>query len=307
MFFEIRNLSVAFAMYDGFKMTKKYTNVISDINIDIEKGEFFAIVGSSGSGKSILAHAILRLLPKNAKVEGDIIIDNTILNDNNINFFRKNRIAFVPQSVTYLDPLIKVGKQVRGFKNDKKSLLKQRKVFEKYNLCKKSENLYPFQYSGGMIRRALVSIADISESDLIIADEPTPGMDLKNAIKTLNYFREFADNGKTVILITHDIDLACSVADKIAVFYAGTILEITKAKNFKLGKNYLKHPYTKALFDALPQNNFCPISGSQPNINDLSNGCIFFDRCSYRNSECKKTIPQMIEIDNVFVRCINVT
>ena len=123
------------------------------------------------------------------------------------------------------------------------------------DLYKKTVGKYPFECSGGMIRNAFFDLVHDNENiELIVADEPTPGMDLKTAVKTLSRLREIANSGKSVILITHDIDLAIEISDRIAVFYGGTILEVAKATDFE--QNKLQHPYTKALYDALPQNAF---------------------------------------------------
>lgn len=127
------------------------------------------------------------------------------------------------------------------------------------------EKYYPFQLSGGMARRVLLSTAMVTDAELIIADEPTPGLDLSMAIEALKDFRELANKGKGVVLITHDIDLAINIADKIAIFYDGRVVETAETKYFKENGDGLKHPYSKALFQALPQNGFhlekCPECG----------------------------------------------
>ena len=126
--------------------------------------------------------------------------------------------------------------------------------------------LYPFQLSGGMARRVLLSTSYVAETEMIIADEPTPGLDLKIAIEALKDFRVQADQGKGVILITHDIDLALHVADKIAIFYDGRVVETADTQTFRGDGQGLKHPYSRALFNALPQNGFnlqrCPKCGA---------------------------------------------
>lgn len=118
------------------------------------------------------------------------------------------------------------------------------------------QRLYPFQLSGGMARRVLFSTAVITDASLIIADEPTPGMDVKSAVEALQLLRELADAGKGVLLITHDIDLAVEVADNVAVFYEGRTVDMASAAAFHGDGAELVHPYTKALYHALPQNDF---------------------------------------------------
>ena len=118
------------------------------------------------------------------------------------------------------------------------------------------QRLYPFQLSGGMARRVLFSTAVITDASLIIADEPTPGMDVKSAVEALQLLRELADAGKGVLLITHDIDLAVEVADTVAVFYEGRTIDMIPAASFRGDSSDLRHPYTRALYHALPQNDF---------------------------------------------------
>ena len=122
---------------------------------------------------------------------------------------------------------------------------------------------------------------------MIIADEPTPGLDPVVIKEALNNFREFADNGCAVMLITHDIESALTIADKIAVFYAGTTVEIAPVENFTGDGEALRHPYSKALWRALPQNDFIPIPGSQPHPSALPSGCLFAPRCPMATSECR--------------------
>lgn len=227
-------------------------------------GDILAIVGSSGSGKSLLAHAVMDILPDNAKSKGDIFYKKTKLDSQSIVELRGKEIVFIPQSVAFLDPLMEVGKQVCGIMGDAVKNL-QEKAFEHFNLKKAVEKYYPFQLSGGMARRVLLSTAMVTDADLIIADEPTPGLDLSMAIEALKDFRELANQGKGVVLITHDIDLAINIADKIAIFYDGRVVETAETKYFKENGDGLKHPYSKALFQALPQNGFhlekCPECG----------------------------------------------
>ena len=219
---------------------------------------------------------------------------------------RGREIALVPQSVAYLDPSMRVGTQVLGEKPDQRKRKDQKEVFSRLHLEEHVERLYPFQLSGGMARRVLVSTALISGAELIIADEPTPGLDLEMAVEALTCFREMADEGKAVILITHDIDLAFHVADRVAVFYAGTTVEIAPSEDFREGPEALRHPYSQALWRALPQNGFVPIPGFQPYAKALPKGCLFAPRCPNRTEECEKPIP-MRQLRGGTVRCIHAT
>ncbi|MBQ3575290.1 MAG: ABC transporter ATP-binding protein, partial [Clostridia bacterium] len=219
---------------------------------------------------------------------------------------RGSEIALVPQSVAFLDPLMKIGSQADGHKKPRPTQ-KRRGLFKRFGLPEKTEQLYPFQLSGGMARRVLVSTALITEAELIIADEPTPGMSLDQALEALKMFRDMADAGKAVILITHDIDLAFEFADRVAVFYAGTTVETAPAANFRTGPDALRHPYSKALWSALPQNGFEPIDGFQPYAGDLPAGCLFAPRCPYATEECRAQIPPVREIRDGEVRCFHAT
>ena len=305
-FLTVEDLSVSFERYDS-KFGKKGLKVISDLSISLYRGEILAIAGSSGSGKSLLAHAIMGLLPSNATISGSMQFDGRELTPKLQKMLRGKEIALVPQSVAYLDPLMQVGAQVRGTKKGGKIRQAQRKIFQRYELENTVDRLYPFQLSGGMARRVLVSTAVISEADLIIADEPTPGMNVDQAMEALQTFRELADTGKAVILITHDIDLAFSIADKIAVFYAGTTVEIAPSEDFITGPSALRHPYSKALWKALPQNGFEPIPGFQPYAKSLPPGCLFAPRCSQKTPECDHQLPPMQAVRQGCVRCFHAT
>lgn len=299
----VKDLSVSFQMYDN-GLEKYDLKVISNLTLDVRPGEIVAIAGSSGSGKSLLAHAVMGLLPENASISGEISYKGKVLSQKEKEALRGKEMALVPQSVSYLDPLMKVGTQVRGRKADKEIIKVQREIFRRFHLDEKTEQLYPFQLSGGMARRVLVSTAVLSGAEVIIADEPTPGLDLEMALEALKIFRELSDEGKAVILITHDIDLAFHIADRIAVFYAGTTVEIAAAKDFLEGVDAFRHPYSKALWKALPQNGFEPIPGFQPYAKYLPKGCLFSPRCPHKTKECEENIP-MREVRGGYVRCIH--
>ncbi len=299
---EVENLSISFKQYTSrFKQTNQ--QVISNLNLTLEEGEVLAVVGASGSGKSLLAHALLGILPNNSTCKGSIVYKGAPLTPERQAKLRGKEISLVPQSVNFLDPLIKIGKQVKMSVNNGDALEKQRRIFERYRLKSETENLYPFQLSGGMARRALLSTALVSESNVIIADEPTPGLDSVVIEEALNTLREIADHGRAVMLITHDIESVLKIADKIAVFYAGTIVEVAPIEDFKGDGESLRHPYTKALWRALPQNGFTPISGAQPSSSALPSGCLFEPRCQYATPECKLKQPEMQRIRGGMVRC----
>ena len=303
----VKNLEISFSQYTkGLKRID--SKAINNLDIDLYKGEILAVVGSSGSGKSLLAHFILGILPSNAITKGDIIYKNNILDEKRKEKLRGKEIVFIPQSVNYLDPLMKVGKQVEiSIKDKKKGNNIVKNIFKKYNLEEKVEKYYPFQLSGGMARKVLLSSALVSDCEVIIADEPTPGLDENSLNEVLKDFRELADSGCALLVITHDISAALKIADRVAIFYGGTTLEIAKSEDFKNGGKNLRHPYTKALFDALPNNDFTPIKGSQPLASELPAGCLFYDRCKKRTPNCENIKPEMKELRGGKVRCLYAT
>lgn len=303
----VKDLGVSFSQYTK-GLRRRDLQVITNLDVDLYEGEILAVVGSSGSGKSLLAHAILGILPDNATTEGDIIYKGKKLNSKEKEKLRGSEIAFIPQSVNFLDPLMKVSKQVKiSIKNKEKANKLQRNIFNKYKLDENVDNFYPFELSGGMARKVLLSTALVSNCKVIIADEPTPGLDEISLNEALQDFRNIADSGCAILMITHDIEAALKIADKIAVFYAGTTLEVANVSDFKGDGKNLRHPYSKALFNALPQNGFKPIKGSQPMPHELPKGCLFQDRCEYVSEECRVIRPNATVIRDGMVRCLNAT
>lgn len=303
----VKDLGISFSQYTK-GLRRRELEVITNLDIDLYEGEILAVVGSSGSGKSLLAHAILGILPDNATTEGNIIYKGKTLTLKDKEKLRGREIVFIPQSVNFLDPLMKVSKQVKiSIENKEKANKRQRDIFNKYGLDKKVDNLYPFELSGGMARKVLLSTALVSDCKVIIADEPTPGLDEKSLNEALKDFRNIADSGCAILMITHDIEAALKIADKIAVFYAGTTLEVANVNDFKGDGKNLRHPYSKALFNALPQNGFKPIKGSQPMPNELPKGCLFQDRCEYISEKCRLIRPNARMVRDGMVRCLNAT
>lgn len=303
---EVYNLSITFQQYTkGFR--QKELKVIHQLSLAIEEGEIVAVVGASGSGKSLLAHAILGILPTNARVRGDLFFDGDALTEARQVQLRGKEIALIPQSVNFLDPLMKIGSQIRGTSKEKDVTSKAAQVLEKYQLNPEVEKRYPFQLSGGMARRVLVSTAVLSKPRLIIADEPTPGLDDFVVKAALDSFMELKEAGSSILFITHDIQSALTIADKIAVFYAGTTVEVAPVENFSGKGENLRHPYSKALWRALPQNEFLPIPGTQPQGDNLPNGCVFAPRCPEATEKCDLQIPEARTVRSGMVRCVHAT
>jgi peptide/nickel transport system ATP-binding protein len=274
----------------------------------VDRGEVLAVVGQSGAGKSLLAHALLGVLPKNARVTGTIRFMGRELTPAETIRLRGRRIALVPQSVTYLNPLLHVGVQIAraaelaGVER-KGARIAALDVLKRYRLEKEIARRFPFQLSGGMARRILTATATVGGADLILADEPTNGLDRDTAGETLSHLRELADCGKAVLLITHDVEAALSVADRVTVFCGGVTVEDALASDFN-GGGKLRHPYSRALWDALPGRGFVD---SLPASNPISRngGCPFIELCPECTDECGHELPEMREIDGGRARCLN--
>lgn len=246
---KIEHLDVMFTQYErGFR--RRILHPVADLNLSIHAGEIVAVVGSSGSGKSLLAHAVLGILPYNAGTNGTIYYDGAELTEERIKRLRGNEIVLVPQSVSYLDPLMKIGNQVTKGRKSPQVREHCREVLSGYGLGPEVEKKYPFQLSGGMTRRVLIATAVMEQPRLVIADEPTPGLHMEVAKRVMGHFREIAGNGAGVLLITHDLELAIETADRVAVLYAGTLIEEAAAGDFRDGT--VKHPYSQGLVRALP-------------------------------------------------------
>lgn len=302
----VSNISIAFTQYTK-GLQQRELQVITDLSLTISSGEIVAVLGSSGSGKSLLAHTILGILPENAILKGKMTYKGENLNQEIKEKIRGKEIALIPQSVKFLDPLMKVSEQAIGEVTNenegKEKKAHQRRIFEKYNLDEKVDNMYPHQLSGGMARRVLISTALLSNPKLVIADEPTPGLDEQSVNETLNYFKEMAKDNVGILLITHDIDVALKIADKIAIFYSGYVIEVANSEDFAGNGEKLLHPYTKALYQALPDNDFKLTLGHQPLQGDVKEGCIYYERCPYKEYKCLKEKPELINVETKKVRC----
>lgn len=285
---EINNLSLIITRYDTGFIERKI-QIFSDLNLTVKRGEIVAIVGASGSGKSLLAHSIIGLLPENAELRGELFFRGKPLTQVNQMNMRGKEIALIPQSVNALNPLLKIKDQIypphmKG--KDPRTLydyLRQMKLHP--NVLEK----YPFELSGGMARRVLVTTALLSDASLIIADEPTPGLDPTVLQETRKLLKKLAQTGKGVLLITHDIGTATTIAHKIAVFKQGKVIEQTEAQNFSKSGDKLKHPFTKALWKALPENKFCLKEDQRLETNE-------------ENLSQRKRTQNMLEVKNLSFR-----
>ena len=305
---EIEKLSISFTQY--FKgLEQRELKVLSDLTMDVNDHEILAVLGSSGSGKSLLAHAILGILPSNANVGGSIRYKGKEMDDELKEELRGDKISFIPQSVNNLNPLMKVKDQAIGLVKDEadkeKLSKKQREIFNQYNLSEKVDDMYPFQLSGGMARKVLISTALLNNPEIIIADEPTPGLDEAAVEETINNLIELKENGIGMILITHDIYTAINTSDRIAILYLGYVIEITDTKNFSGTGEKLLHPYTRSLYKALPETDFELTEGHQPSYLHIPKGCPYHENCPRQVRECHYEIPELRELNGTVIRCFN--
>jgi peptide/nickel transport system ATP-binding protein len=292
---EVKRLSLSFQRYDRF-FSQRWLKVVSNLSVAVKEGEILAVAGASGSGKSLLAHALLGILPKNARLEGEMSWFGAPLDAALQKRLRGREMALVPQSVTYLDPLIRVGRQISRDKAAVNALL------GRYHLKPEVVRLFPHELSGGMTRRVMISTALAGHPKLVIADEPTPGLSPRLAEHAMRHFREIAEAGTAVLLITHDIDLAIRYADRVAVFYAGTAVETARASDFA-DAALLRHPYSKALWAAMPQNGFAAAAGAQPCAGDWPSGCLYAPRCPERTRACAAAPPEARVVRGGEVSC----
>lgn len=252
---QVEQLAIGFSQYyKGIR--KRVVQPISDLHVDIHEGEIVAVVGASGSGKSLLAHAVLGILPGNAICSGRMLYMGDELTEARKQQLRGNEISFIPQSVNYLDPLMPVGKQVQIGLEKNIAKQAQQALFQQYGLKVSDGKLYPHELSGGMLRRVMFATSVREGVKLVIADEPTPGIHPAALSEILKQLKQFALEGAGVMLITHDLISALEIADRVVVIENGTTIEASEAAAFSGKGEHLKHEYTRRLWRALPQNEF---------------------------------------------------
>lgn len=254
---QLDDVSVGFERYAGRGMLapRETRFVVEHLSLSLHEGEILALVGASGSGKTLIADTIMGLFAANAQVTGRVWFDGDAMDERSLTPLRGNRIAFVPQSVESLDPLQRVGRQIERLAQGmtkQEARARRRELFARYRLDEEAARRYPFELSGGMARRVLLTGALMNRPRVIVADEPTPGLDMELAVRAMDDFRAFANDGGGVLLITHDIELALRVADRIAVFQDGTVVEETAVASFA-SPDLLQHSFSKALWHALPE------------------------------------------------------
>ena len=260
---EVKDLKVSFFTDLG------ETQAVKDAGFAIEEGDFFGIVGESGSGKSVTTKSILRLGPSNCKIMGGEILfqgeDILKKSEAELREIRGGEIAMIFQdSLSALNPVYTVGNKMVELIRRHTSITKKEakaRVLELLTAVgitdpEKAMRSYPHELSGGMRQRVMIAMAMSSNPKVLIADEPTTALDVTIQAQILHLLLELQKkNNMSIILITHDLELAIEMADRILVFYDGTILEEVKPENFREGRN-LKEPYTQALYRALPEHEF---------------------------------------------------
>jgi len=283
---------------------------LSNVDLEIKNKETLGLIGETGCGKSILGLSILRLLPQNAKMGGAIIFKGKNLlqiEEEEMRKVRGREIAWVPQSSsTSLNPVLKIGFQIaevprENFGREKKKswnfALELLKRFELEPVSKRA-NEYPHQYSGGMKQRVLVAMGIAGEPSLIIADEPTKGIDAGRKAKVGEMFQKKIDK-TSLLLITHDLPFAEKLCDRIAVMYCGKIVEVAPAQQFFARP---LHPYSKGLLNSLPSRGLEPIPGETPSMVNPPRGCRFRPRCKFAMEKCCKE-PPLITFKNRNIWC----
>ena len=318
----------------GFISDRKLTRIVKDVSFDLERGKVMAVVGESGCGKSVLMNSILRFLGKNAVSTAERIsfykkeADGSI-SEQRIDQFRKPNgpemralrgphISMVFQDpMSALNPAYRVGHQVieglrEHFKMSKKEAMqKALEMFQKLSIPDAEARLqsYPHEFSGGMKQRVVIAIAMICNPELIICDEPTTALDVTIQAQIMEILQALKEKeGKSIILVTHNMGLVAQMADTVCVMYMGRIVE---SGPLEAVFDHPSHLYTRALLRSVPVLGMKPgtrlqtIPGSTPNPSELGTGCEFADRCEYCRDACRaKDVPLYAVAPGHNARCI---
>ncbi|MGW7169663.1 ABC transporter ATP-binding protein [Streptomyces sp. NPDC054884] len=276
---------------------------VTDVRFDVAAGECLALIGESGCGKSVLASALLGLLPANAQTAGRACLgdlDLVAADERTLaRTVRGRRIGLIPQSpAAHLTPVRTIRSQLeetvaeltgvrgRAALRSAAETAAERAAFPADHLDR-----HPHQLSGGLAQRAATALALVGDAPLLLADEPTTGLDRDLVDHTVDELRRHVDTaGRALLMITHDLAAASRIADRIAVMYAGRIVELTDATAF-FGSPGPRHPYSRGLLQALPERAFTPIPGLPPELGDLPDGCAFATRCDRASATCAALPP----------------
>lgn len=295
-----------------FYTTKGIVKAVDDISFTLNKGEVLGIAGESGCGKSTTAYSLIRLVPPPGKiVSGEIIFEGRdILKLSNEEFRREIRwkkISMVFQgAMNALNPVFTVGDQIAEVLMLHKGLTKKEAMSEVYKFLQmvgiepKRARSYPHELSGGMKQRVMIAMALALNPPLVIADEPTTALDVVVQAQIMNLLKKLQrEQNMSIILITHDLSLIAEIADKVAIMYAGKIVEFGTAEQVFLNP---QHPYTKGLLVSIPRirgeiKKLEWIPGVPPDLISPPPGCRFAPRCKFRFEPCNKEEPPIIEVE----------
>jgi len=294
---------------------------VDALNITLNQGQTFALVGESGCGKSMTALSLLRLLPDNAVIQSGQVqlsdVDVFQLSENQMRTIRGRRISIIFQEPsTSLNPVMTVGDQILEVifqHTDLKAEQAHARAVEwltKVGLPEPERRMgsYPFEMSGGQLQRVMIAIALAAEPDLLIADEPTTALDVTIQAQILDLLKSLQrERGMAMLLITHDLAVVSGMADQVALMYAGQIVEVASAADFFVRPS---HPYAKLLLQALPGEDLrgrqlAAIQGTVPPLTQAFKGCRFAPRCPYRADACvEKTVGMTALTEAHHVRCV---
>lgn len=312
---EVKNLSIQ------YQTDLETVHAVNDISFSLEEGETLGLVGETGAGKTTAALGIMGLLPeRTGRVSsGEIILEGqNLLNlkEQEMQKIRGSRISMIFQDpMTALNPVLQVGAQIGEalYLHNTDNLSSQeieKKVEETLELVgipRERKTEYPYQFSGGMRQRVVIAIALICNPKLLIADEPTTALDVTIQAQILSMICDLQRRYRTsVIMITHDLGVVAETCDKVAIMYAGEIVEYGTLADIFVGEKH--HPYTVGLFQSLPgcsgnKKRLQPIEGLMPDPTVKPVGCWFAPRCKYCRETCKTRKPPIFEENGHLVRC----
>lgn len=311
---EIKNLHVQ------YKTDEATVYAVSGITFSMNKGETLGLVGETGAGKTTTALSIMGLLPERVgKVtEGEIVLngnDMLHLPESKLRFLRGELVSMIFQDpMTSLNPVLTVSDQIlEVLELHEKKLSREQmnervdKILELVGIPASRKNEYPHQFSGGMKQRVVIAIALACEPLLLLADEPTTALDVTIQAQVLQMMDQLKKKLNTaMILITHDLGVVARICDKVAIMYAGEIIEIGTVYDIYTGDKH--HPYTVGLFNSIPDltkktKRLSPIDGLMPDPTRLPTGCRFYDRCPYRIEKCKTKQPETYTCGVHSIRC----